>query len=603
MEERGGSLAERELRVLQDLAGEILGRLDVEATLRSVIDAVIQLTQADIAGILLAGADGDGLRMRACTGHRTAETAGLRVARGQGVAGKVFELGAPIRVDDIQRSDHASPDLAGIVRAEGTGAALGAPMCVRGEVVGVLMSWRRTGLFTDAHTATITSLATLAAIAIENARLYEAERKTVTGLTAANDRLEEQNDLLHRSSAIHDRLTRLVLDGEGIGDVALSVAAQIAGSAVVLDAELRVISATDGSEDVAARAVEHLDARPRRSEPEAGGTEIVAPNADQAWLLLREIAPGSESLGYLCLGVHHEPGPLDPVILEQAAIVCALVLTKERAVLEARTRVRSDFLWDLLSGDVRDDAAGLVWARTLRYPVPERMRLLLLRASDDGDRSARAPSVDSLVPAIQRAADAATGAVTLAGRRGPIVALLVPAAEDAGRARELAEAMVARLRSERPGLELSVGVSACAAGIGDLPQAYDQARRALSAAALVSGSSPVAVLDDLGVLRFLLAPGDHDGLARFAHNVLGSVLAYDEEHSGELVRTVEQYLAHDCSLQRTAGQLLVHPKTVRYRLDRVEEMCAIDLSRQQGRFDAQLAISIIRTVAPGPVPA
>lgn len=589
--------------MLQDLAGETLGRLDVEATLRSVMSAVIQLTHADIAGILLAEEDGAGLRMRACTGHRTVETAELRVARGQGVAGKVFELGAPIRVDDIQHSDHASSDLARIMAAEGTQAALGAPMRVREEVVGVLMSWRRAGLFTDAHTSTITRLATLAAIVIENARLYEAERKTVAGLTAANDRLEEQNDLLHRSSAIHDRLTRLVLDGEGIGDVALSVAAQIAGSALVLDAELRVISATEGSEDAVAGAVEHLDARPRRNEPEARGTEIVPPGADHAWLLLREIAPGSESLGYLCLGIHHEPGPLDPVILEQAAIVCALVLMKERAVLEARTRVRSDFLWDLLSGDVRDDAEGLVWARALRYPVPERMRLLLLRASGDGDESAPAPSVDSLAPAVQRAADAATGAVTLAGRRGPIVALLVPAAEDAARAREMAEAIVARLHAERPGLALSVGVSACAAWITDLPVAYDQARRALSAAPLVSGSSPVAVLDDLGVLRFLLAPGDHDGLARFAHNVLGPVLAYDEEQSGELLRTVEQYLAHDCSLQRTAEQLLVHPKTVRYRLDRVEEMCAIDLSCQRGRFDAQLAISIISTVAPGPVPA
>jgi DNA-binding PucR family transcriptional regulator len=79
--------------------------------------------------------------------------------------------------------------------------------------------------------------------------------------------------------------------------------------------------------------------------------------------------------------------------------------------------------------------------------------------------------------------------------------------------------------------------------------------------------------------------------------VLGAVIDYDLEHSAGLVDTVEAYLAEDCSLQRTAERLRVHRKTVRYRLDRVEKLTQRDLSSQQVRFEAQLAVTIIRALS------
>jgi DNA-binding PucR family transcriptional regulator len=113
----------------------------------------------------------------------------------------------------------------------------------------------------------------------------------------------------------------------------------------------------------------------------------------------------------------------------------------------------------------------------------------------------------------------------------------------------------------------------------------------------VTSGAPVAVFDDLGVLRFLLAPGDREELTGFARHVLGAVVDYDLEHSAGLIETVEAYLAEDCSLQRTAERLRIHRKTVRYRLDRVEKLTQRNLSSQQDRFEAQLAVTIIRALS------
>ena len=42
--------------------------------------------------------------------------------------------------------------------------------------------------------------------------------------------------------------------------------------------------------------------------------------------------------------------------------------------------------------------------------------------------------------------------------------------------------------------------------------------------------------------------------------------------------------------------MFVHAKTVRYRLDKVQDIAGLDFTRQRDRFDAQLAISILRTL-------
>src|ERR687896_249296 len=88
------------LQTVAKVARDILGDLDLESTLLSIVNAARDLLGADIVGILLADDANEVLTMRACTGHRTVRTARLVVRRGQGVAGSVFETGRPLSVDD-----------------------------------------------------------------------------------------------------------------------------------------------------------------------------------------------------------------------------------------------------------------------------------------------------------------------------------------------------------------------------------------------------------------------------------------------------------------------------------------------------------------------
>jgi sugar diacid utilization regulator/GAF domain-containing protein len=593
---------EVELRTLQELATDILSRLDIEETLLSVLNAAVKLLDADIGGILLA--DGDGVRMRACTGNRTIATARLYVGRGQGVAGRVFETGKPFKVDDYETDSVISRHFVQIARDEGKRSALGAPMIVRGETIGTLMVWRRRpSVFTEEDTTVLSSLGNLAAIAIVNAELHETQRLTVERLESANARLETQNDLLQRSSELHDELTSLVLEGRDLNALVQIVAKHAKGRAAILHGNLSLLADSGAGPELVERISAHLGAP---DEPGAQATSIVNPDESCAsWLLFTTVAASNDVLGYLCVELSEPPQLLEPVILEQAAIVCALHLVNQQGLWEAQARMHSEVLWDLLEGNGHDEAETRLRASHLGLTLPDRVRVALVEIDGDCDEGSGADLTalerrrSLLVRAIERAARDAGHEHCFAARRGSIIALLVAGSDDVDRALALGQAVVKGLKRSHPALRSAVGVSGCQPFAADLTQAHAQATQALAAASLIDNETPIAVFDGLGVLRFLLGSSDHADISKFARSVLGPVLDYDAAHPIELVKTLEAYLSADCNLQRTADSLYVHAKTVRYRLDRIQAMSGLDLGRQDDRFHAQLALTMVRALALG----
>lgn len=70
------------------------------------------------------------------------------------------------------------------------------------------------------------------------------------------------------------------------------------------------------------------------------------------------------------------------------------------------------------------------------------------------------------------------------------------------------------------------------------------------------------------------------------------MIEYDRKRGSHLLPTLRAYLEADCSLQLAARRLFVHHKTLRYRLDRIQEIAALDLRRHEDRFRADLALRI-----------
>jgi PucR family transcriptional regulator, purine catabolism regulatory protein len=84
--------------------------------------------------------------------------------------------------------------------------------------------------------------------------------------------------------------------------------------------------------------------------------------------------------------------------------------------------------------------------------------------------------------------------------------------------------------------------------------------------------------------------GDSADLAALAAEVLGPVVHYDVAHAGELVPSVRVWLEHDRHTERAARALHIHPNTLRYRVERFEEIAGRSLSSTASLAEVWLAL-------------
>jgi signal transduction histidine kinase len=98
----------------------------------------------------------------------------VRIPVGQGFAGRVAAERRPVVLDDVDHADVLNP----ILRQKGIKSMLGVPLIAAGDVLGVLHVGSLTHRDFDSGDVELLQLAAdRAAIAIEHARVYEAERR------------------------------------------------------------------------------------------------------------------------------------------------------------------------------------------------------------------------------------------------------------------------------------------------------------------------------------------------------------------------------------------------------------------------------------------
>ncbi|MFC6005447.1 PucR family transcriptional regulator, partial [Streptomonospora nanhaiensis] len=95
---------------------------------------------------------------------------------------------------------------------------------------------------------------------------------------------------------------------------------------------------------------------------------------------------------------------------------------------------------------------------------------------------------------------------------------------------------------------------------------------------------------DIDSFDLLLASLPGSVRRSFRDHLLGPVAEYDARHGSELLRTLDIFLETCGSWQRTADELYVHVNTLRYRMQRIEELTGRRMSSMRDRTDLYLAL-------------
>ena len=164
----------KELATLNAIAAVVSQSLDLDEILNDALDKTLQMVEIEAGGIYLLDEEAGVLTIAAQRGFSPQFVAEIdRLKVGEGLSGRVAQSGQPLVVRNVSTDPRLTRM---VVREEGLQSVAIAPLSSKGEVLGTLFAITRGYReFTDQDVQLLTSIGQQIGVAIENARLFEAE--------------------------------------------------------------------------------------------------------------------------------------------------------------------------------------------------------------------------------------------------------------------------------------------------------------------------------------------------------------------------------------------------------------------------------------------
>ncbi len=189
----------RRMERLMEVSRTLVSTLDLPRLLRQIVDAATELTDTEVASIMLFDPQSGELRFEAATNMSDSGLQGIVVPVEGSIAGWIVSHSEPLVVPDTTRDPRWSHKVDQRT-AFLTRSILGVPLITRNKTLGALEALnKRNGTFTTDDVSVLQTLAAQASVSIINARLFQQSdlisemvhelRAPLTSLTAASQLL------------------------------------------------------------------------------------------------------------------------------------------------------------------------------------------------------------------------------------------------------------------------------------------------------------------------------------------------------------------------------------------------------------------------------
>ncbi len=160
-------------QLLVQVATSLSSTLNIDQLLQLVMDTATDLLNAETSSLLLVDQETGELVIEVATGDVATDVVKRRVPPGKGIAGWALERRQPLVIDDPASDERFYHDVGDAVGFE-TRNLLAVPLTVKDRPIGVVevINKRDEAAFGDRDVEVAAAVASLAAVALDNATLY-----------------------------------------------------------------------------------------------------------------------------------------------------------------------------------------------------------------------------------------------------------------------------------------------------------------------------------------------------------------------------------------------------------------------------------------------
>ena len=337
--------------------------------------------------------------------------------------------------------------------------------------------------------------------------------------------------------------------------------------------------------------------------------EIVGRKAGDVRKLVFELDDGHDRCGYIVVIIDEEDGTpaaaeMRLLAIDKAVEAANIELSRMRASLDAEMRLMGNLFSMLTSGNLTHEQA-VSRASFMQVDLTHGYVLCvvdLVHAMDSEDES-DSRSIEQIseraISIVKRIVDVdfPGSLVALDSKRIHILLVPVSGQETHARAKMVGATVGKAAQALRESLSMvtfKIGASAYHVDAAEIHVANTEAATAALIASATGRADGVGNFRELGLYKLLLyLNSSHPEEARrFYHDTLGPVEEYDRKREGGLLNTLEVFFVAHENINETCTQLFTHRHTIRYRLQRIAELCGLDPLDPDDREILRVAVKL-----------
>jgi hypothetical protein len=256
-----------------------------------------------------------------------------------------------------------------------------------------------------------------------------------------------------------------------------------------------------------------------------------------------------------------------------SGIMTDAYIAEEKFMIGRHTRAHVALIEDLLHGRQPGNLEAQTLCERCGIRSGASIAVAIARVSHLGNGAPfdRSGTLERLSDFLHQALAAPAFGKLIDIRKDEVLAIIAGGADISKRVLEAFGAIAAELKAELNDLA-GIGISLDATEISALPQAYQEAERAVEFA---KADRPIMHFANIDLMEFLVRRPDAAAL-RLIPDWAGRFMDIDSGKSGELSRTISQFADCNFNVKRTARLLDLHTNTVYFRLNRIRELTGID---------------------------
>jgi signal transduction histidine kinase len=183
-----------ELDALYEAGKSIGSSANLPELLRQIVVLASTVTEAQVGSIMLLDERRQYLRVTAAIGHESEDVANARLPIGESIAGYVAKTGEALVIQDVEQDDRFKR-----INKEKYGAAslLSVPLRIKNKVLGVINMANKSGggAFTQDDLRLLTTFASQAAVAVDDAYQFEKSRRRLAEVELLNEMANQMHTI------------------------------------------------------------------------------------------------------------------------------------------------------------------------------------------------------------------------------------------------------------------------------------------------------------------------------------------------------------------------------------------------------------------------